>query len=157
MGKSTILLLAAAAAVVFADAGRAQTAALPAKTGTRLITVGTAGGPVPRAARAQSANLLIVNGTPYLIDAGDGTTRRLAKMGFNFRTLGTVFVTHGHNDHTGGLGMGCRPPDGAAYRADRRPRPPIPRRQGGIAYYGLDADPTSDCSRTVPIEKVFSP
>jgi ribonuclease BN (tRNA processing enzyme) len=56
---------------------------------------------VPRAKRAQSSNLLIVNGTPYLIDAGDGVARRLAKLKFNLRSLGTTFITHGHNDHTG--------------------------------------------------------
>ena len=159
MGKSTILLLAAAAALAFADASRAQSAGPPAKTGTRLITVGTAGGPVPRASRAQSANLLIVNGTPYLIDAGDGTTRRLAKMHFNFRTLGTVFVTHGHNDHTGGLGMVLS----SAWTAQRTQPinvygPPGTEAliKAAIAYYGLDAEiRISDGSRTVPIEKVF--
>ena len=38
---------------------RAQTPGAPPKSGTRLITLGTAGGPVPRAGRAQSSNLLI--------------------------------------------------------------------------------------------------
>jgi ribonuclease BN (tRNA processing enzyme) len=159
MRKSTILLLAAAAALAFADAGRTQSAAPPAMTGTRLITVGTAGGPVPRASRAQSANLLIVNGTPYLIDAGDGTTRRLAKMHFNFRTLGTVFVTHGHNDHTGGLGMVMS----SAWTAQRTAPIDVYGPPGtevlikaAIAYYGLDGEiRISDGSRTVPIAKVF--
>ena len=159
MRKSTALLLAAAATFAFADATFAQSAAPPAKAGTKLITVGTAGGPVPRAGRAQSANLLIVNGTPYLIDAGDGTTRRLAKMKFNFRTLGTVFVTHGHNDHTGGLGMVLS----SAWSAQRTQPinvygPPGTEAliKAAIAYYGLDAEiRISDGSRTVPIEKVF--
>src|SRR5260221_439722 len=75
-----------------------------AKRGTRLITLGTAGGPVPRTGRAQSANLLIVSGALYLVDAGDGVTRRLAKAGISFRDLGTIFITHGHDDHTAGLG-----------------------------------------------------
>jgi len=159
MRKSTALLLAAAATFAFADATFAQSAAPPAKAGTKLITVGTAGGPVPRAGRAQSANLLIVNGTPYLIDAGDGTTRRLAKMKFSFRTLGTVFVTHGHNDHTGGLGMVLS----SAWSAQRTQPinvygPPGTEAliKAAIAYYGLDAEiRISDGSRTVPIEKVF--
>jgi ribonuclease BN (tRNA processing enzyme) len=159
MRKLTMLLLAAAATLAFADASFAQSAAPPAKTGTKLITVGTAGGPVPRAGRAQSANLLVVNGTPYLIDAGDGTTRRLAKMRFNFRTLGTVFVTHGHNDHTGGLGMVLS----SAWTAQRTQPinvygPPGTEAliKAAIAYYGLDAEiRISDGSRTVPIEKVF--
>lgn len=159
MRKSKIFVLAAAAAFSFVDAGFAQSAGPAAKSNTRLITVGTAGGPVPRASRAQSSNLLVVNGTPYLIDAGDGTTRRLAKMRFNFRTLGTVFVTHGHNDHTGGLGMVLS----SAWTAQRTQPinvygPPGTEAliKATIAYFGLDAEiRISDGSRTVPIEKVF--
>jgi ribonuclease BN (tRNA processing enzyme) len=158
MRKSMILMLAVAASLAFADASRAQPAG-PANSGTRLITVGTAGGPSPRPARAQSSNLLVVNGTPYLIDAGDGTTRRLAKMRFNFRTLGTVFITHGHNDHTGGLGMLLS----AAWTALRTqpinvygPPGTDALIKATIGYFGLDAEiRISDGSRTVPIEKVF--
>ena len=54
--------------------------------------------------RAQSSNLLIVNGTLYVIDAGDGASRRIAKLDFNVRDVGTIFVTHHHDDHTAGLG-----------------------------------------------------
>src|SRR3954449_4234635 len=105
MPKISLFLLAGAIALVLTTPGTAQTGAKgETKAGTRLITVGTAGGPAPRPGRAQSSNLLIVNGTPYVIDAGDGTTRRLAQFKFDFRSLSTIFVTHGHNDHTGGLG-----------------------------------------------------
>ena len=87
MPKLSLGLLAAAfiitGLVASAAQGSAQTSGAAPKAGTRLITVGTAGGPVPRAKRAQSSNLLIVNGTPYLIDAGDGVARRLAKLKFN--------------------------------------------------------------------------
>jgi Metallo-beta-lactamase superfamily len=74
------------------------------KSGTRLITLGTRSGPQPMIGRAQSSNLLIVNGTQYLIDAGDGVTRRLIRLGTNFRNIEDVFITHPHSDHTGGLG-----------------------------------------------------
>ena len=59
---------------------------------------------MPRAHRAQSSNLLIVNGALYVIDAGDGVLRRLAKAGINIREIGTIFITHHHDDHTAGLG-----------------------------------------------------
>src|SRR5688500_4021236 len=72
--------------------------------GTRLITLGTSAGPPRRAHRAQSSNLLTVNGTHYIVDAGDGVARRLAKAGINVREIGTVFITHHHDDHTAGLG-----------------------------------------------------
>lgn len=57
----------------------AQTNAPPTKVNTRLITLGTVAGPPPRANRAQFSNLLIVDGTLYVVDAGDGVTRRIAQ------------------------------------------------------------------------------
>src|SRR5438045_8969103 len=77
--------------------------AKPSASGTVLVTLGTGGGPLPRAGRTQSSNLLVVNGTPYLIDAGDGATRRIVKAGYDFRRIGKVFITHPHSDHTNGL------------------------------------------------------
>jgi ribonuclease BN (tRNA processing enzyme) len=47
---------------------------------------------------------LIVNGAYYLIDAGDGVLRRMTRAGANFRQISRVFITHGHDDHTAGLG-----------------------------------------------------
>jgi ribonuclease BN (tRNA processing enzyme) len=72
-------------------------------SGTQIITLGTRGGPLPSKERAQSSNLLIVNGTLYLIDAGDGATRRIVQAGYDFRKVGKVFITHAHSDHTAGL------------------------------------------------------
>ena len=48
---------------------------------TILITLGTRSGPRPTIERAQSSNMLIVNGTAYLVDAGIGTTRRVTQAG----------------------------------------------------------------------------
>ena len=109
MRKISTLLLAASAAVAtlcLADEAPAQTGS-PAGTtpaGTRLITLGTRGGPIPDK-RAQSSNLLIVNGAYYLIDAGDGVLSRLVQAKVNLQRVGKVFITHGHDDHTAGLGM----------------------------------------------------
>jgi hypothetical protein len=63
----------------------AQTSAPPSKVGTRLITLGTVGGPPPRAHRAQFSNLLIVNDTLYVVDAGDGVARRIEKAGVRLK------------------------------------------------------------------------
>lgn len=71
---------------------------------SRLIVLGTRAGPIPSKDRAQTSNVLIVNGTNYLIDAGDGVARRLTQAGVNFRQIGKVFITHDHDDHTAGLG-----------------------------------------------------
>lgn len=78
-------------------------AAQSAGVSAELITLGTIGGPPPTADRAQFSNLLIVNGTQYLVDAGDGVMRRLAQAKRNYTDIGQVFLTHLHGDHTGGL------------------------------------------------------
>jgi ribonuclease BN (tRNA processing enzyme) len=83
-------------------ASRTQPAS-PPKSGTRLITLGTRSGPIPTVGRAQASNLLIVGGALYVIDAGDGVTRRLTRFGANFRNIDNVFITHPHSDHTSGL------------------------------------------------------
>src|SRR5579872_5403070 len=81
----------------------AQSGATAAENGTKLITLGTGGGPLPRKDRAQSSNLLIVNGTLYLIDAGGSVTQRIVQSGNNFRKVDKIFITHVHSDHSAGL------------------------------------------------------
>jgi ribonuclease BN (tRNA processing enzyme) len=88
-------------AAISTDRVIAQTADV--ESATTHITLGTAGGPVPQAQRAQSSNLLIVNGTLYLIDAGGGVTGRVVQSGNNFRKVSKIFITHAHSDHTAGL------------------------------------------------------
>jgi ribonuclease BN (tRNA processing enzyme) len=87
--------------VAFAQADQVNAPAPAA--GTRLITLGTAGGPLPRKDRAQSSNLLVVNGTLYLIDAGGGVTGRVVQSGYDYLKVGKIFITHPHSDHTAGL------------------------------------------------------
>ncbi|HXK30260.1 MAG TPA: MBL fold metallo-hydrolase [Candidatus Binatia bacterium] len=129
------------------------------KPGTRLITLGTSAGPPPRAHRAQSSNLLIVNGAPYVIDAGDGVARRLAKAGINVREIGTVFITHHHDDHTAGLGTLL------SVAWDQNRTKPIdvygpPRTvdlvKAAVQYFTISAEiRIADGGRTVPIAQVF--
>ena len=68
----------------------AQTTDAPSKLGTRLITLGTVAGPPPRAHRAQSSNLLTVNGTHYVIDAGDRVASRIAHLDPNGAWAGSI-------------------------------------------------------------------
>jgi ribonuclease BN (tRNA processing enzyme) len=99
--KRALLLLAGLIACAAASNASAQTP--PAQTGTTLITLGTRGGPLPTSDRAQSSNLLIVNGTLYLIDAGGSVTMRIVQSGNDFRKVGKIFITHPHSDHDDGL------------------------------------------------------
>jgi ribonuclease BN (tRNA processing enzyme) len=105
LSSSLLTTLVAMSLVAFACESRAQNSgAVPSKAGTRVITLGTRGGPTPMLGRAQASNVLIVNGALYIVDAGDGVTRRLIRSGFAIRDIDNIFITHPHSDHTGGLG-----------------------------------------------------
>lgn len=78
------------------------TAAQSAKT--RLILLGTGGGPRPRKANSASAQVIVSNGVAYVIDCGDGVARQLAFAGVPLPSLRHVFLTHQHSDHTADYG-----------------------------------------------------
>ncbi|MDE2370878.1 MAG: MBL fold metallo-hydrolase [Burkholderiales bacterium] len=75
-----------------------------AASSTRLILLGTGAGPIPRRDRSQPANLLVVGGRPYLIDAGNGVARQLAFAGYATADVRTIFITHHHIDHNADIG-----------------------------------------------------
>jgi ribonuclease BN (tRNA processing enzyme) len=88
--------LAATAVLSPWSATRAQTA----DKRTRLILLGTGGGPrVVVPGRAKPANLLIINGVPYVVDCGEGVARLMVQAGVPLNTLRYVFITHQHSDH----------------------------------------------------------
>jgi len=77
-------------------------------TGTHLVLLGT-GTPNADPDRSGPAVAVVVNGVPYLVDAGPGVVRRAAAAqsmgieGLRVSNLGHVFITHLHSDHTLGL------------------------------------------------------
>ncbi|MGB3425266.1 MAG: MBL fold metallo-hydrolase [Castellaniella sp.] len=89
------------AGLAFSGVAPAQQAPVPA---TKLVTLGTVAGPFPMKNRAQNSNLIVVNGQSYVFDAGDGAARRLGQAEIPLRNIGTIFITHHHDDHTAGLG-----------------------------------------------------
>ena len=80
-----------------------QSAAQPAPTGTRVVLLGTQGGPNYTAVRGECASALIVDGQPLLVDCGYGALAALKKSGINHRQIARVFLTHLHDDHTADL------------------------------------------------------
>jgi ribonuclease BN (tRNA processing enzyme) len=71
---------------------------------TRLILLGTAGGPRPRRMRSAPAQVVVVNGAAYVVDCGDGVARQLVLAGVPLAALRHVFVTHQHSDHNADYG-----------------------------------------------------
>jgi ribonuclease BN (tRNA processing enzyme) len=75
----------------------------PQRAGTRLVLLGTQGGPNINPERAETASAIVVDGTVYLVDCGYGTLAALCEAGIVYRDIGRVFLTHLHDDHTGDL------------------------------------------------------
>lgn len=95
--------LAAGTAPLWANAF-AQSSGAPSTSGTQLILLGTKGGPTPSEFRAAPANVLIVDGRPYVIDCGNGVAIQLTKAGVRLGTIDHIFLTHQHSDHNADLG-----------------------------------------------------
>jgi ribonuclease BN (tRNA processing enzyme) len=77
---------------------------LPPTNDTRLILLGTKGGPRVGRGRANPANVVVVNDRPYVIDCGYGVTRQLVDAGIEAHEVRTILITHNHSDHVLELG-----------------------------------------------------
>lgn len=81
---------------------------LPPSEITQLVLLGT-GTPNAEPGRFGSAVAVVVNGTPYLVDAGAGVVHRANQAslegveGLSPDRLEILFLTHLHTDHTVGL------------------------------------------------------
>ena len=67
-----------------------------------LCTLGT-GGTLPLPDRALSSLYVRQNGRAMLIDCGEGTQVGIRKLGWGFRCIEDVLLTHYHGDHCTGL------------------------------------------------------
>ena len=99
------------------------------RPGTRLILLGTGGGPRPRPERMASAHVVIANGRLYVVDCGNGVARQLASAGASLPTLAHVFITHHHSDHNADYGnlLLLAWAAGLQHRVDTYGPPPIDR------------------------------
>src|SRR5438045_8851100 len=71
---------------------------------TRLILLGTGGGPRPRKVSSASAQVIVANDTVYVVDCGNGVARQLVFAGVALPKLRHVFITHHHSDHNADYG-----------------------------------------------------
>lgn len=72
---------------------------------SRLVLLGTRGGPfISGYSPSPSANVLVYNGVPYVVDTGYGVTFKLIEAGVPLARLRYIFITHHHSDHNLELG-----------------------------------------------------
>jgi ribonuclease BN (tRNA processing enzyme) len=69
------------------------------KPRTRIVLLGTKGGPRITANAANPANVVVVNDVPIVIDCGAGVSRQLVAAGVPIPSMKYIFVTHHHSDH----------------------------------------------------------
>ena len=75
-----------------------------ARVATRLILLGTGGGPRPKVQQSASSQVIVVDDALYVVDAGDGVARQLVLAGLALPNLRHVFITHHHSDHNADYG-----------------------------------------------------
>ena len=91
-----------ALAMIAASGASAQQVAQPSNS-PKWVTLGTHGGPLEIADRAEPANAILIGKDAYLVDVGDGACEQLAKAGVGLGQVKAVFISHLHFDHIAGL------------------------------------------------------
>jgi ribonuclease BN (tRNA processing enzyme) len=74
------------------------------KSRSRLILLGTAGGPTPKPNRAAPAQVIVVNGASYVVDCGNGVARQMVLAKLKLASIRNIFLTHHHSDHNADYG-----------------------------------------------------
>jgi ribonuclease BN (tRNA processing enzyme) len=96
---------------------------------TRLILLGTGGGPRPRRASSGSSQVVLSGDRAYVVDCGDGVARQLVLAGVPLASLRHVLLTHHHSDHNADYGnlLSLAWTAGLAARVDTWGPPPLER------------------------------
>ncbi len=102
--RAFLKLSAGAVAALGSGATRCAEPSSKAVAKSRLILLGTGGGPTPKPGRSASAQAIIVNGATYLVDCGNGVAAQMVKAQIKFSSLRDIFITHLHSDHDADYG-----------------------------------------------------
>jgi ribonuclease BN (tRNA processing enzyme) len=92
--RDALKLALGSAAVALAAPALAQ-----ARPRSKIVFLGTKGGPRVGIGASNPANLLVVNDTPIVIDCGMGVSRQLVSAGVPIPSLKYIFISHHHSDH----------------------------------------------------------
>src|SRR5579862_6726 len=71
---------------------------------TKLITLGTLGGPSVGRPRYMSSNVILHGGGAHVVDCGYGVSEQLIRAGVKLQDIRDIFITHHHPDHNIELG-----------------------------------------------------
>jgi ribonuclease BN (tRNA processing enzyme) len=71
---------------------------------SKLVLLGTAGGPTPKLDRSAPANAIVIGDDIYVIDCGDGVARQMVLASLDLKHIRDVFITHQHSDHNADYG-----------------------------------------------------
>jgi ribonuclease BN (tRNA processing enzyme) len=93
--RDALKLALGSAAALAAPTVVAQTA----KPRTRIVFLGTKGGPRIGLNAANPTNLVVVNDTPFVIDCGAGVSHQLIAAGVPIPSVKYIFISHHHSDH----------------------------------------------------------
>jgi len=96
-------LLKAAAALPILGA-LPMTARAAESAGTKLIILGSMGGPSVGRARYMTSNVILHDGAAHVVDCGYGVTEQLIHAGVKLQDVRDIFITHHHPDHNIELG-----------------------------------------------------
>jgi ribonuclease BN (tRNA processing enzyme) len=96
--RNALKLALGSAAVLAAPAVLAQAQA-QAKPRTKIVFLGTKGGPRVGFGPSNPANLVMVNDTPFVIDCGMGVSHQLVSAGVPLESVKYIFISHHHSDH----------------------------------------------------------
>jgi ribonuclease BN (tRNA processing enzyme) len=94
----------AGAAMFARRRAHAQAPGGPRHAKTRLILLGTGGGPRPRKSSMSTAQVIVVNDVAYVVDCANGVPRQLVLAGVALAKIRHVFITHHHSDHNADYG-----------------------------------------------------
>ena len=103
LATATGLLASVAASPAWPQEAAAGASA-PPKPKSRLILLGTAGGPTPKPNRAAPSQVVVVNGASYVVDCGNGVARQMVLAKLKLGSIRSVFLTHQHSDHNADYG-----------------------------------------------------
>ena len=66
---------------------------------TRIVFLGTKGGPRVEVGRSNPANLIEINGTRIVLDCGMGVSHQLVEAKVPLASIRYILISHHHSDH----------------------------------------------------------